>query len=416
MRTNVEDQVRIQEGILSEAKSQLLDFEADLRVCRSATLKAKQESQRWRNTAEELKVAWQKAEDQVDKLQLEVSSDDVQKGNLEVLHEALKQAKTELELHEGSYLDVTNNMHPKKKKMRDITQELNALDVRIVELTEESASAKNIYQKADQKHHHAIGEVNDAVSKLTQAQQDRETMNAKKQEFDNKVIEETNQARNVCERVNVPAGATSDNLKEQYSTLHGQLKEAQNRAGGTREVLEAEKIRTAQAYMDAKAGIDHMTLLSDTMQDTMHNRRRRWTQFQRFISVASKWNFSELLGEREFRGSLVLDHELKLLEIKIEPDITKKKGDGRYANTLSGGEKSFSQICLLLAIWEAMGSPIRCLDEFDVFMDAVNRSRSASMLIQGARRSTGKQFILISPGTKADIPHGPTDKDVRCIE
>lgn len=47
---------------------------------------------------------------------------------------------------------------------------------------------------------------------------------------------------------------------------------------------------------------------------------------------------------------------------QVEPDITKDSA-GRGAKTLSGGEKSFSQVCLLLALWEAMGSPIRCLDE-----------------------------------------------------
>lgn len=50
----------------------------------------------------------------------------------------------------------------------------------------------------------------------------------------------------------------------------------------------------------------------------------------------------------------------------MEPDITKDDPTGRGAKTLSGGEKSFSQICLLLALWEAMGSPIRCLDELYV--------------------------------------------------
>ena len=48
---------------------------------------------------------------------------------------------------------------------------------------------------------------------------------------------------------------------------------------------------------------------------------------------------------------------------QIEPDITKTNDKGRQTSTLSGGEKSFSTICLLIALWDAMGSPIRCLDE-----------------------------------------------------
>jgi structural maintenance of chromosomes protein 6 len=81
------------------------------------------------------------------------------------------------------------------------------------------------------------------------------------------------------------------------------------------------------------------------------------------MSIGAKSAFSYLLSERNFRGDLTLDHEAKLLDMKVEPDITKESAKGRQTTTLSGGEKSFSTICLLLSIWEAMGSPIRCLDE-----------------------------------------------------
>lgn len=58
---------------------------------------------------------------------------------------------------------------------------------------------------------------------------------------------------------------------------------------------------------------------------------------------------------------------------QVEPDIT-KDSTGRGAKTLSGGEKSFSQVCLLLSLWEAMGSPIRCLDELYVLDTTVDDS------------------------------------------
>lgn len=104
-----------------------------------------------------------------------------------------------------------------------------------------------------------------------------------------------------------------------------------------------------------------------------------------------------LLSERGFRGHILVNHSDRMLDISVEPDTTKGSDKGRQTRTLSGGEKSFSTICLLLSIWEAMGSPIRCLDEFDVFMDHANRDVSMKMMVQAARRSVGRQFILITP-------------------
>ena len=51
-----------------------------------------------------------------------------------------------------------------------------------------------------------------------------------------------------------------------------------------------------------------------------------------------------------------------LYALQVQPDET-QRGKGRSTHGLSGGEKSFSTICLLLSMWEAMGAPIRCLDE-----------------------------------------------------
>jgi chromosome segregation ATPase len=118
------------------------------------------------------------------------------------------------------------------------------------------------------------------------------------------------------------------------------------------------------------------------------------------------------LNERNFRGRLIVNHGDKMLDISVEPDISKHSDKGRQSKTLSGGEKSFSTICLLLSIWEAMGSPIRCLDEFDVFMDSANREISMKMMIGAARRSVGRQFILITPQAMGKYTEGVQDVSV----
>ena len=130
--------------------------------------------------------------------------------------------------------------------------------------------------------------------------------------------------------------------------------------------------------------------------------------------MRARVTFNYLLSERRFRGSLSVDHRNQRLDIHIQPDITVKEDAGRQTKTLSGGEKSFSTICLLLSLWDAMGSPIRCLDEFDVFMDQANRDVTMKLIIGAARKSVGRQYILITPQAISNAGVGNAD-DVKII-
>ena len=53
--------------------------------------------------------------------------------------------------------------------------------------------------------------------------------------------------------------------------------------------------------------------------------------------------------------------------------------------TLSGGEKSYSTISLVLALWSQIHPPFRILDEFDVFMDSLNRRIALDQIISYAK-------------------------------
>jgi structural maintenance of chromosomes protein 6 len=53
------------------------------------------------------------------------------------------------------------------------------------------------------------------------------------------------------------------------------------------------------------------------------------------------------------------------------------------------------------------------LDEFDVFMDAVNRRISMKMMIETANTSDKKQYILITPQDMTNVQLGPTVRVLR---
>lgn len=73
------------------------------------------------------------------------------------------------------------------------------------------------------------------------------------------------------------------------------------------------------------------------------------------------------LSTRSFTGKLQFNHDKNLLNLRVQTDDIAAGTQGnrqKDAKSLSGGEKSFSTICLLLTMWEAVGCPVRCLDEF----------------------------------------------------
>ena len=58
---------------------------------------------------------------------------------------------------------------------------------------------------------------------------------------------------------------------------------------------------------------------------------------------------------------------------------------------LSGGERSITTVCLLLSLWQVIRSPIRCLDEYEVFMDSGHKTIATGLLCQTAKEEPGTQ-------------------------
>lgn len=65
--------------------------------------------------------------------------------------------------------------------------------------------------------------------------------------------------------------------------------------------------------------------------------------------------------------------------------------------SLSGGERSFTSVSFVLSLGQEICTPFFAMDEFDVFMDAVNRKVALTSILKFAWELRGTQFILLSP-------------------
>lgn len=101
------------------------------------------------------------------------------------------------------------------------------------------------------------------------------------------------------------------------------------------------------------------------LRDSLITRYSRWECFRQHIALRTKVVFQYHLSQRGYFGKLLFDHssDNPQLALKVQTDdqasqVGHKEKDPK---SLSGGEKSFSTICLLLALWETIACPIRCL-------------------------------------------------------
>ncbi|TBT98944.1 chromosome segregation ATPase [Hamiltosporidium tvaerminnensis] len=117
------------------------------------------------------------------------------------------------------------------------------------------------------------------------------------------------------------------------------------------------------------------------------------------ISEQASIKFEELTAQRKCIGKLFFNHDEKKLEVTMKIDNTVSGGS---KNTLSGGERSYSGICLLLSFWSFLSCPIKILDEFDVYMDNITRKYAIRSLLEFLSEKNS-QVILITPLNTKDL-------------
>ncbi|KAG6888731.1 hypothetical protein C0995_006383 [Termitomyces sp. Mi166 len=231
----------------------------------------------------------------------------------------------------------------------------------------------------------------------------------------------TAKALEYCERF--PDPRTVEEVDRNLKSVQAALAERERRHGATVEEMTIE-VNKARAKLDTvERDLRQMTTLNkvldgfslQALKASLTVRLQRWQDFRRHIALRCKLVFAYHLSHRGYYGKVLFNHDKGTLVLKVVTDDqaatqasqAKREKDPR---SLSGGEKSFSTICLLLSLWESIGCPLRCLDEFDVFMDAVNRRISMKMMIETANSSDKKQYILITPQDMGNIQIGPTVK------
>lgn len=203
---------------------------------------------------------------------------------------------------------------------------------------------------------------------------------------------------------------------EQYQAMIAQNKEIAN-AEKQDEIIAKYKdlLETVQRLSSEYKELNKFIQLQN---ESMQKRKMAYLSYRFYVTRVVNYFFSSVLKQKEFSGSITpyfcdmqgedgKTKKAQTLEVVIYPR-NKEQFTGNAANnqtnaiytttkSLSGGERSYSTVAFIIALWQICPSPFRLLDEVDVFMDMVTRKISIDTLIWFATERSSKQFIFLSP-------------------
>ncbi|XP_042204993.1 structural maintenance of chromosomes protein 6-like isoform X2 [Homarus americanus] len=195
-------------------------------------------------------------------------------------------------------------------------------------------------------------------------------------------------------------------VKRQYDGLQDRLNREMAANGDPLTVANRYK-EIKQRFITVSGEIESHCNLIKKIKESLSLRLEHYKRFRRLLAIMIKSNFKISLSIRNLHGSLNFDHDnsrltLSVVKMGSETDaeainILMKESQNKKQTLamMSGGERSFATVSFIIALWDVIESPIRILDEFDVFMDIVARRQSLTMMVKAANTKT--QYIYLTP-------------------
>ncbi|KAK9531542.1 hypothetical protein VZT92_010961 [Zoarces viviparus] len=339
------------------------------------------------------------------KLQLELTDlqnmEEPQSEDLNPLEEDLQEIVTKISSKRAEYDEARAQTAESKASYEEAEQVYKQHKEQINTVAEEADPVKEELSKADQDvmkcRHHKKHYDEKRSAHLRNIQTLEANQESKEQELQTSVAK----AAEICpERVEVRRTARSldseiNRLKVKITTQQGQQ--------GDREEVVRQYHEALENYKNMAQQMKYLNSFIKSLDSIMNQRLQAYAELRRFLSARCKYYFDSMLAQRGYTGSMAFDHKNETLSISVQPGQG-NKADLSDMRSLSGGERSFSTVCFVLSLWAITEAPFRCLDEFDVYMDMVNRRISMDMMLKVAAGQRYRQFIFLTPQSMSSLP------------
>uniref|UniRef100_A0A0C9RF88 Smc6_2 protein n=1 Tax=Fopius arisanus TaxID=64838 RepID=A0A0C9RF88_9HYME len=280
---------------------------------------------------------------------------------------------------QGKINEIETELTRCREKANDVDELINPLKMRIRKLEEEKRQCQIQMKEANNR-------ILSARHSLEQAVAEKEYQKGTLQVF-------LDHAEGHSRRIET--SRTEEEINEEMKKRTARIALVENKYG-TRDVLYEQLEIKKTRYLEVEQVLDVLLAANDQHLQRVENRRKEYKDMRSEMGERVQNAFSAILILRGYKGSLIINYVDKTLDLSVIPQNTTGR-DRNETITLSGGERSYSTVAFVLALWECTAVPFYFLDEFDVFMDKVNRRIIMEILLLHTRDHPECQFGFFTP-------------------
>ncbi|XP_029341776.1 structural maintenance of chromosomes protein 6-like [Acyrthosiphon pisum] len=299
-----------------------------------------------------------------------------------------------------------NSMKPIPK----FKEEISLIDEKLqkakyfIEKTDRSAFLEEIetLQTQINKHKTEILQINNNSTKQKQL---LSNLNEKVENEKKNLEKEIKQAEQLGKKIQVTRNE-EDIRRDIEETNHkyNLLKMELEKTGGNHLLLRDEYMKKKEEY------ILHSTLHKQIEDIYKSNKKaidlsaialKRYIEYFRLKVIEA---FDVALNLRKIKGKLEIDEHEQSMVISMFDNIS--------TSCASGGERTIATVALILALWSNIQLPFYSIDEYDVYMDNVNRIATTKQLLS-AIENRKNQFIILTP---QDISHIKSADNIKIVK
>ncbi|KAG0688178.1 Structural maintenance of chromosomes protein 6 [Pichia californica] len=300
---------------------------------------------------------------------------------LEPLNVELSNSHTSVQTQVEVYKSIVKDAQTAKKLYNNKIKELSAFDSNI----EFNKSSIRDFENKNAKLNSDVKKLSDYLAQTSAVIKSLET-----------------EALQYCtlNEANITPNDTAASINEEIRNINIYLEDIERKQGISKERAELNLIEAHNQLKSFSTKYSETIQMSTSLQSALKFRLENLLQTTFLIFQEVESVFVSALRIRGFRGKIEFNVNKGTLTLKV---ATKETAPLRSVESFSGGEKSYGQIAFLFAIWGPMHSRVRGLDEFDVFMDNVNRRLALKLILSKVAENPKRQTIFITPLGVANI-------------